>query len=193
MKSKPFRKPGFALNREDYIDHLRRLIHLPLCYFLQARLRQAEDHDGLLLWWNSEVRRLIDLQIPSWLSIASTNGRFKLTAAIEEAINQLENRTDHLWASVTKKRAEDVAAHPSTLVLPDRQRLEAEFFSWIRRNCAAIQDFSTDRMPARSDGVLAVWDHVSSALTYCFEIEIATANQYLTHLVWWEDRGGHFS
>jgi hypothetical protein len=86
---------------------------------------------------------------------------------------------------VAKRRETD----PSTLRLPDRQNLEMAFFSWVRANCAtALQGPKGRRIPASPEHAFTVWDHACAALAYNFQKEIAVANGYLTHVIWFEDR-----
>ena len=191
MNSRPRRKPGFALNREDYIDLVRDLISPALHYFISAKIPRANVSEGLVFWWESEVVRRLDLQLPNWISIAPANGRFNRIEAIEEAIGGVERRIGKIWTRTTQREAEHRKVDPSTLILPDQEQLQAMFLSRVRITCAAsLQNPQAKRMAARPRDVFVIWDHISTALTFQFEIEIATANSYLTHLIWWEDRVG---
>jgi len=70
------RKLGFAFNQEAYVDTIRPLIIAALSNFYQARFAEADgvpDADPL---WDKKAKRLLDLQLPSWIASAPTNGRF---------------------------------------------------------------------------------------------------------------------
>jgi hypothetical protein len=127
------RKLGFALNREEYMYQVGSLICRALFYYFHARIDDAENTDPL---GDNEVRRLIDLQLPNWIAIAPTNGRFSRDKAIEEEIGQVVRKTTRTWTTVVNGAAKRRETDPSTLRLPDRQELETAFFSWVRANCA---------------------------------------------------------
>jgi hypothetical protein len=183
------RKPGFAFNRESYMDQLREVTQTALWRFFNARVDPRGDPQDADPLQENEVRRLIDLQLPSLISIAATNGRFSRTRAIEEAIGEAEQKATEIWQRVvhgTAKRRDD---DPSARQSPDRRQLETTFFSWVRTNCtAAAKVRKIGRMRASPGQVLDVWSHVAAALSYHFELEIARSNNHLTRVVWFEDR-----
>jgi hypothetical protein len=180
------RKRGFAFNREEYMYQVGSLICRALFYYFHARIDAAENTDPL---GDNEVRRLIDLQLPNWIAIAPTNGRFSRDKAIEEEIGQVVRKTTRTWTTVVNGAAKRRETDPSTLRLPDRQNLEMAFFSWVRANCATdLQGEKAGRMPAHPEHVFMVWGHVCAALAYNFQKEIAVTNGYLTHVIWFEDR-----
>jgi hypothetical protein len=180
------RKRGFAFNREEYMYQVGSLICRALFYYFHARIDAAENTDPL---GDNEVRRLIDLQLPNWIAIAPTNGRFSRDKAIEEEIGQVVRKTTRTWTTVVNGAAKRLETDPSTLRLPDRQNLEMAFFSWVRANCATdLQGEKAGRMPAHPEHVFMVWGHVCAALAYNFQKEIAVTNGYLTHVIWFEDR-----
>ena len=165
------RKRGFAFNREEYMFQAGSLICRALFYYFHARIDDAENTDPL---HENEVRRLIDSQLPSWIAIAPTNGRFSRDKAIEEEVDQVLRKTNRTWTTVVKGAARRREADPSTLRPPDRQELETAFFSWVRANCAtALQGPKARRTPASMEHVFTVWDHACAALAYSFQNEIA--------------------
>ncbi len=83
------RKLGFALNREGYIDQVESLISRAIFYYFHARIDDVQNNDPLR---DNEVRRLIDLQLPSLIAVAPTNERFSRSRALEEAIVQGEKK-----------------------------------------------------------------------------------------------------
>ena len=193
MTSKPPRKTGYALNRADYIYHVRLLIESGLSYFLDARIRRDDASQSVDTIWDNEARRLIDLQLPSWILIACTNGRFSRANAVEEAVAKSEGRTDRHWARPAKALEENNKEDRRTKWLPDRQQFETTFFSWVRTNCAAaLAGEAPERMPVPPERVYDVWNYVSAALTYYFEEETATINRYSTYTLWWGDRVSTF-
>ena len=180
------RKLGFAFNREEYMYQVGSLICRALFYYFHARIDAAENTDPLR---DNEVRRLIDLQLPNWIAIAPTNGRFSRDKAIEEEIGQVVRKTTRTWTTVVNGAAKRRETDPSTLRLPDRRELETAFFSWVRANCAtALQGRKGRRVPASPEHVFTVWEHVCAALAYYYEREIAAANGYLTYVIWFEGR-----
>jgi hypothetical protein len=191
MNSKRSRKRGFALNKEEYIDQIWPFVLRALCEFFDVEIGRANNLQAPVLLWDNELRRLVDLQIPNWIAIAPANGRYSRATAIEEAVGQIQNdsATTRAWTTAGKAVARHLKVDSSTLLLPDQQQLEAVFFSRVRTSCAAALRSPEPRvMSASLQNVFAVWDHVSAALTYHFEAEVATTNKYLTHVVWWEDR-----
>ena len=193
MTSKPPRKTGYALNRADYIYHVRLLIESGLSYFLDARIRRDDASQSVDTIWDNEARRLIDLQLPSWILIACTNGRFSRANAVEEAVAKSEGLTDRHWARTAKAIEENNKEDRRAKWLPDRQQFETTFLSWVRTNCAAaLAGEAPERMPGPPERVYDVWNYVSAALTYFFEEEIATINQYPTYTLWWGDRVSTF-
>lgn len=193
MTSKPPRKPGYALNRADYIYHVRLLIESGLSYFLDARIRRDDASQSVDTIWDNEARRLIDLQLPNWILIACTNGRFSRANAVEEAVAKSEGLTDRHWARTAKAIEENNKEDRRAKWLPDRQQFETTFLSWVRTNCAAaLAGEAPERMPGPPERVYDVWNYVSAALTYFFEEEIATINQYSTYTLWRRDRVSTF-
>jgi len=193
MTSKPPRKPGYALNRADYIYHIRLLIGSGLSYFLDARIRRDDASQRVDTIWDNEARRLIDLQLPNWILIACTNGRFSRANAVEEAVAKSEGGTDRHWARAAKWDEEDDKEDRRTKWLPHRLQFETTFFSWVRTNCAAaLASRAPERMRVPPERVYDVWNYVSAALTYHFEEEVATLNQYSTYTLWWGDRVSTF-
>ncbi len=155
MTSKPPRKPGYALNRADYLYHIRLLIDSGLSYFLDARIRRDDALQSVDTIWDNETRRLIDLQLPNWISIACTNGRFSRANAVEQAVAKSEGRTDQHWARGAKALEENNKEDHRTKWLPDRQRLKTTFFSWVRKNCAAaLTGRAPERMRVPQNGCL---------------------------------------
>jgi hypothetical protein len=143
--------------------------------------------------WDNEARRLIDLQLPSWILIACTNGRFSRANAVEEAVAKSEGLTDRHWARTAKAIEENNKEDRRAKWLPDRQQFETTFLSWVRTNCAAaLAGEAPERMPGPPERVYDVWNYVSAALTYFFEEEIATINQYSTYTLWRRDRVSTF-
>jgi len=180
------RKRDFAFNREEYMYQVGSLICRALFYYFHARIDDAENTDPLR---DNEVRRLIDLQLPNWIAIAPTNGRFSRDKAIEEEIGQVARKTTRTWTTVVNGAAKRRETDPSTLRLPDRQELETAFFSWVRANCAvALQGPKGRRIPASPEHAFTVWDYVCAALAYNFQNEIAAINGYLTYVIWFQDR-----
>jgi len=181
------RKPGFAFNREGYMDGIRPLIIAALSNFYQARFADGRpDADPL---WDNEAKRLLGLQLPSWITGAPTNGRFSRTNAINQAITQIENGALKVWSTVIRRKAEGSASSRFPAGLPDRQELETAFFSSVRTNCAAaLRGPKPGRMPAPPQYVFTVWEHVCAALTYNVQKEVAIANGYSAHIIWFEDR-----
>ena len=193
MTSRPPRKPGYALNRADYIYHIKLLIESGISYFLNARIRRDDASQSVDTIWDNEARRLIDLQLPSWILIACTNGRFSRANAVEEAVAKSEGRTDRHWARTAKAIEENNKEDRRAKWLPDRQQFETTFLSWVRTNCAAaLAGEAPERMPGPPERVYDVWNYVSAALTYFFEEEIATINQYSTYTLWRRDRVSTF-
>jgi hypothetical protein len=191
MKSKSLRKLSFALNQEDYIYSVRLPINTAFWYFNSTLLPRGNASDDLVFWWHSEVERLIDLQLPNWISIAPTNGQFDRAAAIEQAIDSIERDIDSNWIRMTERKAETLKVDVAKLLIPDRRQKSAELFSRVRAiSAAALQTAPAKRMPARPMDVFVMWDHVSTALAFYFEIEIATVNGNFLHVVWWKDRVG---
>jgi hypothetical protein len=183
------RKPGFAFNREGYMDSIRPMIIAALSNFYQARFADNDGGPDADPLWDNEVRRLLDLQLPSWIASAPTNGRFSRANALERAISQIENGATKVWATVVSRHAARSASNPLAVRPPDRQELETAFFSWVRANCAtALQGPQARRTPASTEHVFTAWDHISAALGYSFQHEIATINGYLSHVIWFEDR-----
>jgi hypothetical protein len=183
------RKPGFAFNQDSFVDSIRPMIIAALRNFYQARFADADgvpDADPL---WANEAKRLLDLQLPNWIASAPTNARFSRAKALELAISQIENGATKVWATVVSRHAKGSVSSRSVPHLPDRKELEPAFFSWVRANCAtALQGAKARRLPASPEYVFVVWDHVCAALTYMFQMEIATINNYVTHVIWFEDR-----
>ena len=183
------RKLGFAFNREGYMDSIRPMIIAALSNFYQARFAENDGGPDADPLWDNEVRRLLDLQLPSWIASAPTNGRFSRANALERAISQIENGAAKVWATVVSRHAARSASSRFAARLPDRQELETVFFSSARANCAtALQGPQARRTPASTEHVFTAWDHISAALGYSFQHEIATINRYLTHVIWFEDR-----
>ncbi len=194
MNSQQTHKRGFALNRENYIEHIKCLINTAFYYFVSARAQRVSAPHGLAFWCNTEVVRRLDLHLLNWIAVAPTNGRFGRAAAIEEAIGKVDRRSGRVWARETEVgTGVRVVGHrklePSIVPPADRERLEAEFFARVRTSCAAaLQNRQAGRMAARPRDLFVIWDNVSTALTFGFEIEIATANRYFAHVRWWKDR-----
>jgi hypothetical protein len=183
------RKPGFAFNREGYMDSIRPMIITALSNFYKARFADNDGGPDADPLWDNEMQRLLDLQLPSWIASAPTNGRFSRANAVESAISQIENGAAKVWATVPSRHAARSASSRFAARLPDRQELETLFFAWVRSNCAtALQGAKARRTPASPEDVFTVWDHVCAALAYSFQLEIATINGYLTHVIWFEDR-----
>ncbi len=181
------RQLGYAFSQNGYMDSVRPLIIAALRNFYQARFTEADGVPDPL--WDNEAKRLLDLQLPSWIASAPTNARFSRAKALERAISQIENGATKVWATVVRGAAKRRETEPSTLWLPDRQELDTAFFSWARANCAAaLKGPKVERIPASPEYVFAVWDHVCAALAYRFQHGISTINDYLTHLIWFEDR-----
>jgi len=180
---------GFAFNQDGYVDSIRPPIIAALRNFYHARFAEADGVPNADPLWDNEAKRLIDLQLPSWIASAPTNGRFSRAKALESAISQIENGAAKVWATVISRNAKGSASNSSAPHLPDRKELEPAFFSWVRANCAtALQGAKARRLPASPEYVFVVWDHVCAALAYSFQNEIATINGYLTHVIWFEDR-----
>jgi len=183
------RKLGFAFNREGYMDSIRPLIIAALSNFYQARFVENDGGPDADPLWDNEAKRLLDLQLPSWIASAPTNGRFSRANAVESAISQIENGAAKVWSRVASRHAARSASNLFAVRLPDRQNLETAFFSWVRGNCAAaLQGQKGRRMPASPEHIFTVWEHVCAALAYCYEREIAIANGYLANVIWFEDR-----
>ena len=175
------RKLGLALNREEYVYYLASLIQPALRSFFQARIGATgaiRDLDPLL---DNEARRLVDLQIPSWISVAPANGRFSRAKAVEKAIGQIEGNSHLMWKAIVKGVTKPASE------IPDQQQSEAAFFSWVRSNCSAAIGRPAERMAASPERALEVWNHASAALTYRFELEIGALNGYSLPVAWWND------
>jgi hypothetical protein len=175
------RKRGLALNREEYVYYLASLIQPALRSFFQARIGATgaiRDIDPLQ---ENEARRLVDLQIPCWISVAPANGRFGRAKAVEKAIGQIEGNSHLVWKAIVKW------LDASTPGFPEREQLEIEFFSWVRSNCSAAVGRPADRITASPERALEVWNNVSAAMTYRFELEIGAFNGYSLPVPWWND------
>jgi hypothetical protein len=183
------RKRGFAFNREGYMDSIRPQIIGALWNFYQARFAEANGGPNVDPLWDNEAKRILDLQLPSWIAIAPTDGRFGRANAVNRAITQIENGAAKVWATVVSRHAARSASSRFADRLPDRQGLETAFFSLVRANCAtALQNPKGRRISASPEHVFTVWEHACAALAYYYEAEIAAENGYLTHVIWFEDR-----
>jgi hypothetical protein len=162
LNAKGRQKHGFGLDRKSYVHHLAFIIMEALwCHFKGQRRQEGAIGDVNPLRDN-EVRRIADLQVPSWISVAPANGRFSRARAAEQAIARVETVADFL--AITRKRkgrdlnpavqasvepvpvqrtwdfaitaiARQLAKPSNEVLLPDRDAAEANFFSMVRRVC----------------------------------------------------------
>ena len=189
------RKHGFALNRENYISHLRPMLSAALWEFFHTPIIQLADSKYVDTLWANEAERRMEVQIPSFISVAPTNGRFSRANAIEEAISAVkkDKKSFQIWERVIDGVARALKTDRSTLPLPDQSELQHLFFSRVGANCAAaLKGTYPVRLSARPLDVFVVWDYVSAALTYCYQKEIAVANGYLKRITWFDDRVGFY-
>ncbi len=139
--------------------------------------------------WGNEAERRMEVQIPSFISVAPTNGRFTRANAVEEAIGGVHKRSSQIWARVLDGVARALKTDQASLRLPDQRESEATFFPRMRANCAAaLKGRTPERLSARPFDVFFIWDYASAALTYFCQREIAVANGYLKRVDWFEDR-----
>jgi len=185
LNAKGRRKRGFVLDRKSYVHHLAFLIMEALWCHFKGQRRQEDGIRDVNPLRDNEVRRIADLQVPSWISIAPANSRFSRARAAEQAIARVETAIQQAWAAwahLTK-----VAKRPHRM--PDRQQSETDLFSRVRATCsAAVSRLPPERMAAPPGPALEIWNDVSAALTYSFELEIATLNRYSQHVRWLEDQ-----
>jgi len=179
------------LNRVAYLDHVQQLIRTAFYYFSKewvSEIVRPMEADQLLA---NELRRLLDLQLPQWILIAPTNGRFSRSLAIEEAIAEVDHKSGGIWSIAVSSAGETPTGENVTITPTEGKQVQAFFFSWARRRCLdALRGTQPKIFPAPVTDTFVIWDHVSKALTYYFQEEIANANDYLTHLVWFQDRVG---
>ena len=137
----------------------------------------------------NEAERRIEVQIPSFIGVAPTNGRFSRLNLVEETIGGVEKRSSQIWERVVDGVGRALKTDPSALRLPDQNELASVFFLRVRARCAAaLKGRNPERLSARPFDLFFVWDYVSAALTYCFQREIAVANDYLKRINWFDDR-----
>jgi hypothetical protein len=192
MKATRPRRPGFALNRKSYIDLLKSFMWAPMRSYFRQQVAFADDARADPLFEN-ELRRLVELQLAGWVSVAGTNGRFDRGRAIEEAIGEVKQRADRLWTIAVNGRARHKKADPSTLSLPNQQQVEAAFFSQVRTACvAALQSPGAERLLAPPEDIYDIWRFSAGALTYYFQLEIARVNNNLTYVMWFAHRVREF-
>jgi len=160
-------------------------------YFVEERISRFQCPTEVHQMSANELRRLLDLQLPQWVLLAPADARFSRSLAVEQSIAEVDHRAGSIWPVALSLRAQCPAGHTVTITLSDRKQFQEMFFSWVRRRCAdALSGPQPEVFPAPAADTVLVWDHISKGLTYHFQAEIARANEYLRHLVWFEHRAG---
>jgi len=68
------------------------MLSAALWEFFHTPIIQLADPKYIDRLWANEAERRVELQIPSFISVAPTNGRFSRANAIEEAISLVETK-----------------------------------------------------------------------------------------------------
>ena len=135
------RKTAFAFDRESYKDHIWEYVFGGLGEYFKAELARANNYPTYIFYWDNEVSRLVDSQLPGWIDAADTKGTFDRKVAIAEAVDQVRAQSNKKWNYAINEIAKQLKVRPNDLRLPNRTELEAAFFTRALENAfAAVEE-----------------------------------------------------
>jgi hypothetical protein len=140
----PVVKYAFAVTREQFKDRVWEFVLGGMGEFFKLHVATANDYPTYVIYWDSEVGRLIDNILNSYVEEAETKTPFDKRVAAEESIARVKQITRKKWNYAYNAIAKQLKVRVTDLKKPDEMDVEAAY--WLRVQ-QAIADGLSGNLP----------------------------------------------